>query len=114
MRLLLALLMFLASCSLRYARRDYPATLAETVTAAASCDSLDSKQVGWTVSSIILGGLSGGSGLTAAVLPTDTPRLAMGGISLTLTVFSAISSFMAGHYVQKFCRECANIVPLSK
>ncbi len=78
----------------------------------AQCAKLDSQQMGWSAASIVFGGLSGASGLVAITVP-DRPSVitAMGATSVGVTVFGAVAAYLATAYTQRFCRQCANIVP---
>lgn len=77
-----------------------------------ACAKLDGDQVGWNVASITLGGLAGASGLTTIAVPNNrNVNIAMGSIAVIVTVGSAVAAYLAQHYTQRFCRECANIVP---
>jgi hypothetical protein len=100
-----------SACSLQWknmrAPEDIPIAQQQAV-----CAKLDNQQLGWNVASITLGGLSGASGLTSIVVSDNQKVIeAMGGISLIVTVASAVSAFLAAQFTQRFCRQCANIVP---
>lgn len=70
------------------------------------CLSLDSKVTGWTATSIVVGALSGSSGLTVAALPDETPKWVMGSISLALSGVAALSAFMSTHYAAQYAKAC--------
>lgn len=106
----LALALLLPACSLQWTRR-VGAPLTSTADEMQRCASLDSKQLGWNVASITLGGLAGGSGLTTLAVPDNkTLVYAMGSVSVVVTVGAAVSAYLASHYTQQFCRQCANVV----
>lgn len=78
----------------------------------AACAKLDKQQMSANIASITLGGLAGASGLTSIVVPDNKAVIyAMGGLSMIVTIGSAVSAYVASQYTQRFCRQCANIVP---
>ncbi len=110
MKYLFAILI-LSSCSLQW-RNTKMSTGLSLEDAQTACALLDSKQIGWNVASIAFGGLSGASGIASLALPDNKNVVySMGSVSLVVTVASAISAYLASHYTQLFCRQCANVVP---
>lgn len=106
-----ALLVLVAGCSLQW-KNMRPNADESLAAQQAACAKLDSQQMGWNVAAIVAGGLSGASGLTTIALPSNQDVVyAMGAVSVVVTIASAVSTYVAAHYTQLFCRQCANIVP---
>ncbi len=70
------------------------------------CDSLDNTVTGLTASSIALGVLTGGSGLTA-LLTDAVPPKATGGVTLGLAVLTSTFAYLTTAFSQTYTRKCA-------
>jgi len=72
----------------------------------AHCNALDNTVTGLTATSIGLGVLSGGSGLTA-LLTDAVPQKATGGVTLGLAVLTSTFAYLTTSFSQKYTRQCA-------
>lgn len=110
-RWLAGLLILTAGCSLRWKTARIELTQ-NVYQEAIDCDRLDTKQIDWNASSIGFGILSGSAGIGTIAAPDNrNVEYTMSALTIGFTAMSAVSSFLASHYVQLFCRRCANIVP---
>lgn len=73
----------------------------------AECDALDGKVTGWTATSVVLGAISGGGGLTTVLTDDTTARYVVGGVGIGVAVLTALSAYLATSYSQKYARRCA-------
>lgn len=71
----------------------------------AQCDSLDAKVTGLTATSIVVGVLGGGSGVTS-IFTESTPRYVVGGVGVALSTLTALTSYLTVHYAQLYARRC--------
>jgi hypothetical protein len=73
------------------------------------CDSLDAKVTGFTATSIVVGVLGGGSGVTS-IFTESTPRYVVGGVGVGLAAMSALTAYLTVHYSQEYAHKCtANV-----
>lgn len=72
----------------------------------AACDKLDNTVTGFTATTVVLGVLSGGSGLTS-IFTDNTSRYVTGGIGVGLAASTALFTYLATTFSQKYARNCA-------
>lgn len=104
------LLLFLSSCSLQW----HNITKLDVVAQQRYCERLDVKQMAWGISSLALSGVSGVTGLAGSVVDDRSGSLALGSGALFFAVGSAVAAYLSSYYVQLFCRQCANLVPVAQ
>jgi hypothetical protein len=70
------------------------------------CDAIDARVTAFTASSIVVGVLGGGSGVSS-LFTEATPRYVVGGVGVGLAAMSALTAYLTVHYAQLYARRCA-------
>lgn len=70
-----------------------------------ACDKLDRTVMGWTGTSVAMGSLAGGSGVTS-LFTESTSRYVVGGLGIGLAAFAAVSAYLSTAYASKYSRQC--------
>lgn len=71
----------------------------------AACDKLDGQVTGWTATALVVGVLSGGSGVTS-IFTDSTPRYVVGGVGVGLAATAALAAYMSTTLAQNYARKC--------
>lgn len=83
------------------------ATIEAAVTAdAATCNRIDNTVTGFTATTVVLGVLSGSSGI-ASIFTDQTPRYVTGGIGVGLAASTALFTYLSTQFAQRYARQCA-------